>query len=176
MLRWPFRFALLAGLGVVSASCVALTEHDEPWPCANDSDCLDGEHCLSDSGRSVCLEARPCAVNDECPVAHWCVGGTGAANSGLCVLLSCTAAEADPCRGPLCDTATFRCRVSCEASGDCSAGYRCDAGACVRGTCTASDTSQCGGARCLIEGLCGAGCASAADCEGARQCAASQCR
>src|SRR6202050_48091 len=81
-----FAFALTGSL--------ALESHDNPWPCASDSDCSGGTVCRALVSGSVCAPANYCEASEDCALddsaIDWQSGATWSCTDNRCVAPSCS--------------------------------------------------------------------------------------
>lgn len=117
-------FALLL-LGL--PACLVFTEHDGPFRCGNDGDCLDGKVCrplLGGRDYKHCAEPDVCSRNAECAYkgeGFYCA-------DGRCKPQEC-ATGSDTCAPYVC--VDHACPTACEADGWCLDGHTCVDGACT---------------------------------------------
>jgi hypothetical protein len=159
-------FAALMTLAL--PACLALTSHDGPWPCSDDSDCPSGKICLphDDKGEANyphCGNWNDCSSDWDCYLR---AGPDWHCDNGTCSAPKCSPVDCVPY---LCDTRTG-CATSC-GGGDCAYGAICSDGACIWRPCTG--TGQCDGRVC-VEGRCATEC-SVSGCESGLTCEFGEC-
>jgi hypothetical protein len=145
--------ALVLLFAGATVGCLALT-HKDSWPCSVDTDCLDGQACVT----GKCLSPGGCDQDSDCWYAL--VDPT----SNVTVPLSCSDHRCSPnkctadtqCGGFRCTGGS--CAAPCHDDSACQPNYACAGGACEPRPCT--DESQCGGYGCS-SGTCGTTCYSA---------------
>lgn len=153
-------WALLA-LGLTG--CLALVNHDGPWPCNTDADCASGETCKSIGGQpATCYAPGTCQGDLDCQQSAMdpnavCTAGKCACPQGWITCGGvCTYTQSDTNNCGACGT-TCNSQEQCFAGAcTCNGGLLLCGGACVDQT---SDPNNCGkcGDHCAKGGMCSGG-------------------
>jgi hypothetical protein len=139
-------FLAILGLTLLAPACLRLM--DEPpeegaagFECWDSDDCEPGRFCL---GTDRGVKKGHCGEPGECEGERSVCGPGSACLGGRCTPVECSGSFKEPetvCGTYQCDDAMFKCKTSCNTSGDCSGSNVCRSGGCYADVCTTANAA-----------------------------------